>query len=277
MSLPRSLPTIGGSIALALALTACGSGDSEAARPFSPDHVHGLAQEPDGRVLVATHDGLFATDGEAVPTPVGDVTTDLMGFTVNTDGTFFASGHPGAGEEGPSALGLITSTDGGLSYDEVSLGGQADFHALSAAAGAIYGVDGGSRLMRSADNGQTWNTIQLPQPVADIAVDPTTETVLATSEVGVLRSEDQGETFEVAQGAPTLLLIDWSAEGVLAGIDPAGQVFVATDVDTWAPGATIDRPQAMTITSDGTIYVATEKALLRSDDTGDSFDSVVEW
>lgn len=276
MALSKTLTAVGGTIALSVALSACSDSDPST-RAFEPDHVHGLSQAPGGELLIATHDGLFALNGEGSPTPVNDRTTDLMGFTVDEDGTFFASGHPGEGEQGPSALGLITSTDGGATFEEVSLGGQVDFHSLSATTGAIYGVNGGTQLMRTADDGQTWDTMQLPEPVADIAVDPATETVLATSESGVLRSEDLGQSFEVAQGAPTLLLVDWSTDGTLVGIDPAGQVFSATDPDSWTPGAQIDRPQAMTVTADGTIYVATEKALLSSDDSGASFSTLSEW
>lgn len=272
----NTLSAVGGTIALALTLSAC-SGSDSSSRAFEPDHVHGLSQESGGQILIATHDGLFALDGEGSPTPVNDRTTDLMGFTVDEEGTFFASGHPGPGEDGPAALGLITSTDGGLSFQEVSLGGEADFHSLAAAAGAIYGVDGGTRLMRTVDNGQSWEQIELPQPVADIAVDPATETVLATSQVGLLRSEDQGQSFEIAQGAPTLLLVDWSPDGTLVGIDPSGQVFSATDAESWIPGARIDPPQALVATADGVVYVATEKALLRSDDSGSSFTTVSEW
>ena len=58
--------------------------------------------------------GLFRhVNGELVQN--GQV-IDLMGFAVAPDGTYYASGHPGAGVDLPQPVGLITSTDAGRTW-----------------------------------------------------------------------------------------------------------------------------------------------------------------
>lgn len=276
-------------VALLLAAPLVGCADDEPRSPtaeFSPDHVHGLAEEPGtGRLLIATHDGLFGLDedgeGGDAPVPVGELSTDLMGFTVTPEGDFYASGHPGPGEDGPAALGLITSADKGQTWQGVSLAGEADFHALDAAGTSLYGVDGGVRLLRSTDGGLTWSEGALPEPVADVAADPSFETLVATSEAGPLLSTDAGETFTALRDAPVLVLVDWTDDGGLVGISPSGQVHTADDAAggaEWAPQATVDGAvQAMTTTADGSIYVSTQDELLRSEDEGRTFTTVASY
>ncbi|ANH40444.1 BNR/Asp-box repeat protein [Nocardioides dokdonensis FR1436] len=270
-------------LSTALVLTACSDsrdGDGAQDRTFAPDHIHGLAEEPGtGRLLIATHDGLFAlADGDDEPTPVGDTTADLMGFTVSPDGDFHASGHPGPGEPGPSALGLVTSDDAGLTWKNVSLGGEADFHALDATPTAVYGVDAGVRLMRSTDSGESWDELALPQPVVDIAADPGSDALVVTSEAGPLLSTDAGATFAPIAEAPVMVLVDWAEGGSLVGVDPSGQVFTADDPGSWTSRGTVDGAvQALTTGSQGAIYVTTQDALLRSDDGGESFSTVMSY
>jgi photosystem II stability/assembly factor-like uncharacterized protein len=263
---------------LVLVVSACSGDPGGVDRSFEPDHVHELAVEADsGRLLIATHDGLFELTRDGEPSAVNDLTTDLMGFTRAPTGDFFASGHPGAGEDGPSRLGLVTSTDGGDSFEEVSLGGQADFHALEATSTFVYGVDGGTRLLRSSDAGATWEELTLPQPVADLAADSDSESLVVTSELGLLLSNDAGETFTQVDGAPVLQLVDWADDGTLTGIDPSGQVYSANDPGSWTSGAKIEPAQAITTGPDGVVYVVTTGELLRSEDGGESFASVTRW
>ena len=80
--------------------------------PNEVTHVHGIARDlQTGDLLLATHQGLFReVNSELVR--VGPV-IDLMGFTLNPEGTFYASGHPGVGVDLPQPVGLISSTDSG--------------------------------------------------------------------------------------------------------------------------------------------------------------------
>jgi hypothetical protein len=108
-----------------------------------------------------------------------------MGFTVVGPSTFLGSGHPDAREDHPPRLGLIESTDAGETWQPLSLRGEADFHALHAAHGNVYGYEAGSgQFMVSADR-QQWQT-RSELPMRDFAVSPTDpDTVLATTERGL--------------------------------------------------------------------------------------------
>lgn len=148
-------------VALATVLgTACSRDDPAFGRPESSPpvlgHVHGLGIDPlDGRLYIATHHGLFR-DGAAGLEKVGTSAAadrDLMGFLVAGPGVFLASGHPSPREAAPNPLGLVRSTDGGLSWQTVALGGEVDFHALDQGPEGIYGVDAEGSLRFSRDSG----------------------------------------------------------------------------------------------------------------------------
>lgn len=88
-----------------LGLAACGETQKSRADEVPPasqyGHIHAITvEESTQRVLLATHNGLFDAT-ETVPRPVGPP-IDLMGFTISSDGTFYASGHPGPGMELPN-------------------------------------------------------------------------------------------------------------------------------------------------------------------------------
>jgi hypothetical protein len=91
-------------------------------------------------LLLATHQGLFRqAAGELHQS--GPV-IDLMSFSIAPDGTYYASGHPGAGTDLPEPTGLLTSTDSGHSWQVLSRGGESDFHALAAGPRIFTAVDG---------------------------------------------------------------------------------------------------------------------------------------
>ena len=195
---------------LALVLGGCGSAPSQPdqLRPAAPvsdraalEHVHGLALEPHDRTLyVATHHGLFrAPEGERRLRRVGTSATDVMGFSIVSPGRFLGSGHPAAGAPGPPNLGLIGSADRGLSWHQLSLSGQADFHVLRAAGRMLYGFDGlQNRLMVSRDSGRSWEASTAPSHVFDLVVDPrdNQHVVVATGE-GLFASRDAAKTWRL--------------------------------------------------------------------------------
>lgn len=140
-------------------------------------HVHGLGYDANATTLyVATHHGLArGADNGKTWQYVGD-TYDYMGFTQDSvqNGTFYSSGHP----DDPRAfggvhLGLRRSTDGGITWEQRSLKGQADFHSIA----AIPAVEGGivglwkDTLMESRDGGLTWTNQTGPATrMLDLAV-----------------------------------------------------------------------------------------------------------
>lgn len=261
----------------------------EAARSAAPglQHIHALVVDPGpGDLLVATHAGLYqvtvrpdgSTDAEG---PIGGLDFDPMGFTVAGD-TAFASGHPGPTTPatfGNPNMGLISSTDLGRTWTNVSLTGQTDFHALSvgppeaaADTGVIYGLDSGApAVRRSADGGATWSD-GADLVARDILADAANPgTVYATTEQGLAVSIDGAETFAVDAEAPALYLLGAAPSGLLAGIGTDGTVWRQKSAGSWVPGGTVTgAPQAMTIAGNR-LYVADDRGIAMSEDWGASW------
>jgi hypothetical protein len=238
------------------------------------EHVHGLAVDPaDGALYAGTHHGLFRVSDTGMEGPVAGLVQDFMGFTVAGPDRYLASGHPGRGQGGPAALGLIESTDGGGTWTSRSLSGEADFHALDYRHDTVFGFDGLSgRFMVSKDL-EEWE-VRSETPMADFAISPeSADTVLATTEQGLARSDDGGRTFEVVPDVPVLQLIAWAEDGTIAGVDPTGTVYVGADgpASLSEAGSLPGRPEALHIEDATTVYAASDGRLLASADGGTTF------
>ncbi|MHA7155588.1 F510_1955 family glycosylhydrolase [Arthrobacter sp. TMN-50] len=203
-------------------------------------------------------------------------TIDLMGFTAAGNGDFYASGHPGPGSELPDPVGLIRSTDQGQSWQPLSQQGESDFHALAATDSGIVGFDG---QLRISDDGTSWDFVDGQIPAFNLAATPRDGTVLATTEGGLQRSTDNGETWAAVPGAPLLMLTALS-EGIAAGITPEGQIHTSRDAGlTWTKQGIVSG-QAAAITThmldDGLmrIWVATEDRVQVSNDNGRTFTNI---
>lgn len=260
--------------ASALLLTACAPGGHDAERSHlgadaaALSHIHGIGVDPaDGSVLVATHTGLFRVeDGE--PVRVGTSNRDTMGFTVVGPGHFLASGHPGEGEAGPAALGLLESTDAGRTWTSVALSGEADFHGLDASGEAVFGYDSASGALLVARDGASFTPITRGG-IADIAVAPgTTEEVLATTQDGVV-SIVTGTGEATARGETVLHFIDWASSTQLVGVAPDGVVRVSDDGGrNWTAGGTVPGSPAALEVSGKTWYAGSDRGLFASADQG---------
>lgn len=237
-------------------------------------HVHGLGVDTkDGVLYAGTHYGLFRLPERGDATRVADRVQDFMGFTVAGPNHYLASGHPGEGEEGPSSLGLIESTDGGKTWRSLSLAGAADFHSLEARHGRVYGLDSVTGKFLVTEDKQTWDT-RSAEPMADFAVsagDP--DVLLATTQQGLARSDDGGRTFELVPSAPLLQLVSWAEDGTIVGVEPTGIVHVSTDDGrTWDRRGTLEAaPHALTATTGDDIFAAIDGAVLASTDGGRTF------
>ncbi|MFG3064204.1 F510_1955 family glycosylhydrolase [Streptomyces sp. NPDC048231] len=263
-----------------LALAACsssnagGSTASDSSTTTLISHIHGLGLSPsDGRLYVATHEGIYTPDAQGKPKLVGDSTDDFMGFTVTNDGTFYASGHPAQEADGPGNKGLIKSTDAGKNWTTLSLAGQSDFHALDYAHNTLYAYDSANGLLHTSKDGTTWKNGASLQAL-DIAVSPEDpKLVLATTAEGVARSSDGGKTF--AQGKePVLAYLSWSAKDSLYGIDMSGGLLRSSDGGvTWNKVATVPggQPQALSAIGVGHVLAATEGGVYESKDGGRTF------
>jgi hypothetical protein len=201
-----------------------------------PVHVHGLGVNPaDNALFIATHTGLYRVDeGERKAERVGDLYQDTMGFTIVGPNRFLGSGHPDLNEAQeknlPPHLGLIESTDKGENWESISLLGEADFHVLRFAGERVYGYDAtNDRLLVSADRGRSWNELEKPGPLVDLAVDPADDRRIVVASAGGLEglfeSRDGGENWKRVSEAVGLLA--WPDRlYVLTG---GGQVFASAD------------------------------------------------
>ncbi|GAA2912317.1 hypothetical protein GCM10010517_78860 [Streptosporangium fragile] len=279
VSISRRLrPRVGAALALlALAGTACaGEPPQGATAPADPGigHVHGLGVDPaDGTVYVAGHYGLFQIRSTDTARRVADRIQDHMGFTVVGPKTFLASGHPGASDVASGAsphLGLIRTTDAGITWTPVSEAGVADFHAIQPAGAALYAYDSQTgRLRRSGDDGRSW-TPGAEAEVVDLAAHAERpDRVYATTPDGLRVSEDGGVTFTALAGSPLMSHVDSSGEDELTGAGADGQVYTSKDGGTtWQasgrlPGpasafTAVNRQHVLAALEDGTVVESTD-------------------
>lgn len=243
-------------------------------------HVHELQADPaSDAVFAATHYGLWRLPPGEAPQRVGDSARDVMGFAVADPGTFLGSGHPDPRDGGPGNVGLIRSTDEGLTWDTVALGGEVDFHALSTTEDSVYGWDATSgTVLASSDAGETF-TAGAQLAVVDLLADPTeASVVLAATDDGLQRSTDRGDNFTPLSLQPPSPLTHLAYSGtdgdVLVGIDVAGAVWVLGPDGWQSPGALpAPGPVAFTAAADQ-LWAATTDAVLTSTDGGATWTSL---
>ena len=315
MTIPRRTSRLGGAaviVGLATALTGCAptsdapaSGTTTAATTAAFEHIHGLGADPaTGATYAGTHAGVWQIPTDVLPdsylagAPEAGITEptrtdgpafDAMGFTVAAPGLLLASGHPGADESSLSApnVGLISSTDGAATWADVSLAGETDFHDLDAVtlpSGAlrVYGYDAAvGTVSISDDDGATWSA-GAAVALRDLAADPANpDQVFATTEKGLVVSDDAGRTFGPVPGAPTMFLIDVqdaAAGGGVIGIDPEGVVWRQEAGGSWTRhGQTDGSPEAFVFVGGSApwLLATDQRGVVASDDFGDTWTVLV--
>lgn len=243
------------------------------------EHIHELVVDPaDGTLLVATHEGLYRLtvdkNGRATAVgPIGDLDFDPMGFTI-ADGTAYASGHPGPTTPdtfGSPNLGLITSTDAGETWINVSLTGVTDFHGLTVmptegGSPRVFGYDGSAgRVEVSLDGGLTW-TAGASVAARDILA--VGDQLYATTAEGLAVSTDNGASFTFDTAAPSLYVIAADDDGELAGVDTTGTIWTLLPGQEWVQGQTVTgTPQAFAVAG-SRIYVADDRGIAITDNDG---------
>lgn len=249
-----------------------------------PVHVHGLGINPaDSALFIATHSGLYRVDKNSRKAKrVGNRLQDTMGFTIVGPNRFLGSGHPDLTEmreKGlPPLLGLIESGDAGESWESVSLGGEADFHVLRFAGERVYGYDAtNDRLLASADEGKTWNELERPGPLVDLAVDPGDPrhiVVAAASDLaqGLYESRNTGSSWN--RIGDTVGLLAWPTTDQLYIVDDRGQTFVSADAGRQLEprGDIGGQPAALLAQNPGELYVALHDGTIKK-----SADGGVNW
>ncbi len=132
--------------------------NSDGASFDSVTHIHGV-KVFGKEILMPTHEGLYKYSAANSMTLVKGPVFDVMGLA-GFEETLYASGHPGVGTKFLNPIGLIKSTDGGSTWQQISLAGQVDFHLLEVGKFDIYGVDAGTGLLMHSDNqGISWQNL----------------------------------------------------------------------------------------------------------------------
>ena len=226
-----------------------------------------------GRVLVATHDGMF--DVSRAPAIQIGPTNDLMGFTAAMNGgVLYASGHPDEGSALPGPLGLMRSGDGGKTWEQLSRQGESDFHALTTTRSGIVAFDG---ALRTSPDGKTWKTGTAGFTPEALAGTPYSDTVLAATSGGLQRSTDGGLTWALNTSAPVIRFAAFADASKAVGNDLDGSVHYSSDAGaTWSRKGRIGgaaQAMATKVGPDGIpqVWVATAGGIVVSTDGGATF------
>lgn len=187
-------------------------------------HIHGLGFSSDGKqLIVPSHIGLAVFVDKHWERP--DLpANDYMGYTSVDDG-FYSSGHPGLQTELINPLGLVRSTDGGISVTTLGFAGETDFHTMAVGYQnhAIYVLNPAQNsklavgLHYSLDEGATWQTSAaqgLTDPVIQIAVHPIDASLIAVAtESGLFISHDHGDTFDQMGDTTPVTAVSFHPDG----------------------------------------------------------------
>jgi len=278
-------------LVLALTLAACGgdettgtgSGQGVAGSDPAPgeegtelEHIHGLGVDPgSGSLYVATHYGLFeAAEDQTKLQRMGESRQDIMGFSVVGPRRFIGSGHPDPSQNLPPNLGLIESRDGGKSFENVSLLGEADFHVLRSVNRQVYGFNSGTgKLMVSTNGGREWVERTPPAAMFDLAIDPTDpRRVVASTERGMFVSEDAGEGWRPMRDDVAGLLAWPSSDGLFL-VDGEGQVSRSADAGkSFEAVGSIGGPPSAFVNHGRELYAALgDGNIVRSTDGGENW------
>lgn len=244
-------------------------------------HVHDLeaASGADaGSVFAATHKGLFLIAPAGEVRQVGPGRQDLMSFEALDGQRFLASGHPAANAGGPNTLGLIESTDAGLSWRARSLAGEVDFHALESRGRTVWGLDAASGRLLVTSDARSWQPLSATA-IADFSLSPRgQDAIVATTAQGLVLSDDGGATFRLLPGSPVAPLVDWAPDGSLVAVDSAGVIYGANGVSgSWTRQGTVEGTSQAIALSGEFLYLATDQAIWRSPDRGQTMERLTEW
>lgn len=290
-SSPRTSRLLLVSASLALALAGC-SAEAKPARDDvravalpagigEPPAVLAIAVNPaDGAVFLRTRSGVLRVppDGRSAELLQGSLIGGQgseplepeLAFTFVGPDHLLGSGHARAGSGGSPDLGLIESTDGGLTWSAVAYQGKADLHLIRARGPGLTAYDiAGGRLLSTTDRGQTWRRRAAPGLLSDMAVDPAdARHLIAVSERGALETRDGGMSWRPAGGDIDLLA--WPSAKRLFLVDATGSVKVSEDsgASSHVVGSLGARPRALAAQDGKRLWAATERGVLSSPDGG---------
>jgi len=248
------------------------SGVANAATFESVSHIHHI-KVVEKKVLVLTHEGLYELVGKNNMKLIGKDKTDVMGLT-SLGKVLVASGHPAQGSKMPNPIGLVRSTDGGLSWKAVSLVGKVDFHSLEGAGSELYGADSQSgNLLYSADTGKTWRSLGT-NTFTDIAVSPDMpEMAVALKDSKLLLTEDAFKSTKELKNNFKFTQVEWRNSGLYA---LSGNTLHRSldSGKTWTKLSTFKEETGILSASDQLMLVTVGADIYTSSNSGKSFKQI---
>jgi len=235
--------------------------------PADAGHVHGIVRSAAGRLLIATHRGMFSPADDGTLRKRGD-DDDYMGLAALAAGPLLSSGHPGPSSTEPDPLGLRQSRDGGTSWTTIARVPRDDFHVIKSAAGMIYAVGSDGAMYAGRTPATMARTAQAPAGLIDLAINPARgNDLVAATRSGLTRSADGGRSWTPLGTQAGLL--SWPREDHLYIVDADGAISVSDDGGTtWSRrGALGSPPAAILAESPRNLVAAThDGGIVRSSD-----------
>ena len=219
------------------------------------DHVH-AAVYLGGSLLIGTHTGVALIDpvtGE-VSKP-GASRDDFMGLAGSSE-LLVASGHPGAGSTLPDPLGLMRSTDAGLTWQTVSLTGEIDFHALAMDGDKVAGSATAGQILYSEDGGESWTAIAEGEATSLAWFDGR----LWIADRETLSTWIPGDA--APQPVPDVAGVVVSAavdESLLWVLQPDGSLVASEDGVNWSPAGSLPEATYLAASADAAYAVTPER------------------
>ena len=235
----------------------------------SVSHIHHV-KAVEKKMHVLTHEGLFELVGKNDMKLVGKEKIDIMGFTT-LGKALFASGHPAQGSKAPNPVGLIKSTDGGISWKSVSLVGKVDFHFLEGAGTDLYGADSQSgELLHSANSGKTWRSLGA-NTFEDVAVSPEMSgQAIALKNSELVLTENAFKTSVKIKSALKFTQIEWRNSGLYAL--SGNSLYKSTNSGkTWTKQSTFKGAPGILSASDQLMLVTVGSDVFTSSNAGKKF------
>jgi len=268
MSSRRTLGLLVAMMCGAVTLSGC-SATLNGAGLGKPEHIHSVATDGD-EFFLASEQGLYTWTGTS-----WELRCDVfyvMGLAIN-DGLFYASGHPGLGQDLPDPLGLLISDNAGETWRSHALSGHVDFHLLRVSGDTLVGIAANFKsVLVSTDGGTNWLTLVTPV-FTDLDMNPTEAREMLLVSDGVLfLSPDAANSFSPTPAPADVLFVDWSESGVFLASDSA-----LYRAETYS-GAFVQVTQKFTNiaaigASSEAVIVLDDRGVHMSTDGGNTFDS----
>jgi photosystem II stability/assembly factor-like uncharacterized protein len=221
-------------------------------------------------ILLGTHEGLFILKNNKTVVRVGNENFDVMGLSIDGN-RFYASGHPGPDSKLLNPVGLLNSTNGGKSWQKISLEGKVDFHLLESQGPELYGADSQSGdLLYSHNYGKDWSSLG-KNAFSDIAISPLQKSsALALREGKLISTKKSFLSKNIIAPELSFSQIEWTKKSLLAASERK-LLYSLDQGKTWKVRFSFDRNITGLAQSPQLIVAITGSKLWKSTDQGKTF------